>query len=97
MENNDTGVIQDILERIDTSTQRLITMRTRLGSLINTAANTQQMIEAEIVENKGLESNMVDADVADIFSDLIKQQTVLKTAYQTGQSLMSKTLMDFLQ
>ena len=41
-------------------------------------------------------SELVDADVAELYSDLSREQDVLKASYQASRSLMNKSLMDFL-
>jgi len=96
LESNNTIATQDLLEKIDDSISRIITMRTRLGSLVNTVLHTQLQIDTENVENQDFQSKLMDADVAELFSDITKQQHILQTAYQTGKGLMNKSLLNFL-
>jgi len=97
LENNDIPVIQDLLEGFDNSISRLITMRTRIGSLSNTIEHVHSQIETDNLNNAELHSKLVDVDVAELFSDMAKQQQILKTAYQSGQAVMNKSLLDFIK
>ncbi len=97
LENDDTSTIQNLLERFDESISRLITLRTKVGSITNSIRTTQNQI---LDDNLGFEtrkSKLVDADVAELFSDLQKQQAVLKLAYESGAKTMNNKLLDFLR
>lgn len=97
LESNDAGMIQGLLEKFDNSITRLVTLRTRIGSITNSIESSKTVIEAENVDNASRRSALIDADVADLFSDINKQQAVLKTTYQATQGMMNQTLMDFLR
>ena len=97
LENNDSTLIQNILVDFDDSVSRLITMRTRVGSISKSIQDAQQALESENIDHAERKSKLVDADLAELFSDLAKQQQVLKTTYQAGNSMMNKNLLDFLR
>lgn len=97
LENNDPKVIQDLLEKFDDATSRLITLRTKVGSVISSVETSMNTIEAENIDQAERRSTLVDADVAELFSDITKQQEVLKTTYKTTQGLINNTLLDFLK
>jgi len=67
-----------------------------VGSIVNSIESARTVIESENVDHQARKSALVDADVADLFADINKQQAVLKTTYQSTQGLMNQTLMDFL-
>lgn len=96
LENNDPELIQGLLEKFDNTLSRLITLRTRIGSIINSIDTARAATEAENVDHQARKSALIDADVADLFADINKQQAVLKTTYQSTQGMMNQTLMDFL-
>jgi flagellar hook-associated protein 3 FlgL len=96
LENNDSKMIQGLLEKFDNSITRLITLRTRVGSITNSVESSRSVVEKESIDNTGRKSSLLDADVLDLFSDINKQQSILKTTYQSTQGLMNQTLMDFL-
>lgn len=90
-------IIQGLLERIDTSIDRVVAFRTRIGALSNTAANAESNIEKTKLLNEAHKSKIEDADVAELFSALQKEQNVLKATYQASSNLMNTNLMDFLR
>lgn len=97
LENNDPKMVQGLLEKFDNSISRLVTLRTRIGSIINSVEVAQSNMESENINNASRKSKLIDADVAELFSDINKQQAVLKTTYQATQGIMNQTLMDFLR
>jgi flagellar hook-associated protein 3 FlgL len=97
LENNTPELIRDLLPELDQSLSRVITMRTRLGSIINSVENAQQNIESNEVDHAARKSQLIDADVGELFSDLNNQQYVLKTAYIAGKNTMNQRLIDFLK
>jgi flagellar hook-associated protein 3 FlgL len=96
LENHDPKMIQGLLEKFDQTVTRLVTLRTRIGSVASSVESTKNMIERENIDHVARRSMLLDADVADLFSDINKQQAILKTIYQSSKSAMSQTLMDFL-
>ena len=94
---NNPEITQDLLEKIDNSTERVISLRTEVGALYNTVANSKINIEKMKLLNEEHRSKLEDADVAELFSDLQKQQNVLKATYQASSKLMNESLMDFLR
>jgi flagellar hook-associated protein 3 FlgL len=54
-------------------------------------------IESENIDHASRRSTLLDADVAELFSDIQKQQAILKTTYQSSQGVLNQTLMDFLK
>lgn len=97
LENNDPEMIQGLLEKFDNSISRLVTLRTRIGSITNSVESSKSGLESENVDHISRKSSLLDADVADLFSDINKQQAILKTTYQSTQGVMNQTLMDFLR
>jgi flagellar hook-associated protein 3 FlgL len=90
-------IIQGLLERIDTSTDRLVAFRTQIGALTNTISNAETNIEKTKLLNEAHKSKIEDADVTELFGDLQKQQNVLKATYNASGKLMNQSLMDFLR
>ena len=97
LENNDPKMIQGLLEKFDTTISRLVTLRTRIGSIENSIESSKNNLGSENIDHAARRSSLVDADVSELFSDINKQQAVLKTTYQASQSLMNQSLMDYLR
>lgn len=90
-------IIQGLLERIDTSTERIVAFRTQIGALTNTISNAEANIEKTKLLNEAHKSKIEDADVTELFGDLQKEQNVLKATYNASGKLMNQSLMDFLK
>lgn len=97
LNNNDPKLIQSLLEKFDETTSRIITLRTKVGSITKSVESAKLNIESENIDNATRKSQLVDADVAKVFSDLTKQQQILKTTYQSGKSMMNQNLLDFIR
>jgi flagellar hook-associated protein 3 FlgL len=91
------SVIQGLLEKLDSSIDRVVAYRTEIGSLSNTIANAESNIEKTKLQNEAHKSKIEDADVTELFSDLQKEQNVLKATYKASSNLMNTNLMDFLR
>ncbi|MBL6991167.1 MAG: flagellar hook-associated protein FlgL [Bacteriovoracaceae bacterium] len=96
LKNNDPLMVQGTLEKFDEAISRLITLRTKVGSLHMSALEAKDLIDADNVANAGHRSTLVDADVAELFSDLAKQKHILETTYKSSSTLLNRTLLDFL-
>lgn len=90
-------MVQGLLERLDTSIERVVTFRTEIGALTNTISNAEANIEKTKLHNESYKSKIEDADVTELMSDLQKEQAVLKATYKASSNLMNVSLMDFLR
>lgn len=97
LESNDPKMIQGLLEKFDNTVSRLVTLRTRVGSLVNSIESSKNNLFSENIDHAARKSALLDADVSDLFSDISKQQAILKTSYQASQGIMNQSLMDFLR
>lgn len=89
--------IQNLLEKLDSSIDRVVSARTRIGALSNTTMNSENNIEKSKLLNEAHKSRIEDADVAELFASLQKEQNILKATYQASSNLMNSNLMDFLR
>ncbi len=90
-------IVQSLLERLDSSLEKMVAFRTQVGALTNTIDNAESNIEKSKLVNEAHKSKIEDADVAELFTDLQKEQNVLKAAYKASSNLMNTNLMDFLR
>ncbi|MCB9060640.1 MAG: flagellar hook-associated protein FlgL [Halobacteriovoraceae bacterium] len=97
LENNEPQVVQDLLERLDRSITNLITLRTRVGSIINSIENAQEGVEVNKLNTAERKSKLVDADIVDLFSEISRQKDILETTYKSGSNMLNKKLLDFLR
>ncbi len=94
---NNPDVIQNLLEQMDRSIDRVVAYRAKIGALTNNISNAENNIEKQKLLNEEYKTKVEDADVAELFSNLQKEQGILKATYQASGVLMNTKLMDFLR
>ena len=92
----DSDKIQNLLGDFDRASSQLITLRTQLGAIQRSIESAEEAIGVDDIAKSRYRSTIEDADVSDLFSELEKQNNVLRAAYKTGASLVTKSLLDFL-
>ena len=94
---NNKYQIQGLLEELDSSIDHVIKTRTSMGSITNSIQSAKELLEKENVDNSAYKSKLIDADVAELFSDISKHQQILNTAYKSSTAILNQSLMDFLR
>jgi len=97
LENNDAEGVQGLLEKFDADISRVVTLRTRVGSIVNSIDRSKTILESENISNSERKSKLVDADIAELFSDITRHQNVLQTSYKASQAMLNQSLLDFLR
>ncbi len=97
LETGNHEVIQDLLPRFDVMMNKLIQTRTKVGSVMNSIDNSENSIERTKLANAEYTSKIEDADVAELFTDLTRQQNVLNATYKSSAQMMGNSLMDFIR
>ena len=94
---NNSGVIQNLLESFDEVFNNTVKLRTQTGALINSIETSQGSAENTKILNQTYKSRLEDADVAELFSDLQRQQAIMQATYESSSRLMNRNLIDFLR
>lgn len=89
--------IRSTLDRFDTIQGRLVAMRSKIGSRLMGINGMEQSLERHNLTNAHLNSVLEDADMAQVVSDLAKEETVFRSALASSQKLVQPTLLDFLK
>lgn len=89
-------VIQDLLPKLDKTVDRLIETRAKIGSILNTVDQSVDSVQKEFILNEEYKSNIEDADIGELFTDLTRQKNVLDATYKASAQLMNKNLMDYI-
>lgn len=97
LNTNNPEIIQGLLPVIDKDMDKLVQIRTTIGSTINSIDNAFENIEKTKLLNAEYKSKIEDADVAELFTDLTRQQSTLEATYKASAQLMNKSLMDFMR
>ena len=93
----DLDGIRGTLERFDQMHGSLIASRAKVGSRLMGLQSTSQALERHNVTNAQLSSVLEDADMAQVVSDLAKEETVFRSSLASSQKLIQPTLMDFIK
>ncbi|MCC6277707.1 MAG: flagellar hook-associated protein FlgL [Oligoflexia bacterium] len=94
---NDTVAIQETLERLDAAIDQVVILRSQIGSRVNTLENTHESLAKQKVEDSTLLSSIEDADAFEVFTDITKNENILKATLQTSGKLIQPSLLDFLR
>ncbi len=93
----DLEAIRNSLERFDQLYSKIVATRSKLGSRINGLKSTNQAIERHNMTNAALSSAIEDADMAQVVSELGKEEAVFRSALASSKKLIQPTLLDFLR
>lgn len=93
----DLDTIQSTLGRLDQMHASLVSARAKLGSRVQGLQSSSQALERHNITNAQLGSAIEDADMAQVVSDLAKEETVLRSSLSSAHKLIQPTLMDFLK
>ncbi len=89
--------VRSTLERFDQIYSKLIATRAKIGSRMQGLQSTSQAIERHNITNAMLSSSLEDADMAQVVSDLGKEETVFRSSLASSKRLIQPTLLDFLK
>lgn len=93
----DIDGIRGTLDRFDQMHGKINAMRAKVGSRVQGLENTHQAMEKHTITNAQLTSTLEDADMAQVVSDMAKEETIFRSALQSSQMLVQPTLMQFLK
>ena len=93
----DLDGIRNTLERMDNIQGKIVATRAKVGSRLQGLQNTSSAIERHNLVNAQLSSNIEDADMAQVVSELAKEETVFRSALASSHKLIQPTLLDFLK
>lgn len=93
----DLDAIRGTLDRFDQIHGQLISTRAKIGSRLQGLEGTESAMERHNLINAQLTSNIEDADMARVVSDLAKEETVFRSSLASSQKLIQPTLMEFLK
>jgi flagellar hook-associated protein 3 FlgL len=93
----DTETIRGSLDAFDDLLGKVVALRSKLGSRIQSIAGNMSALERHNITNAQLTSNIEDADMTRVVSDLAKEETVFKSSLASSKHLIQPTLLDFLR
>ncbi len=94
--NNPAG-ISATLTRIDTASAQISAERSQIGSVDAKLARAEQNVAKRIVDAELRTSNLRDADLAKVVSDMVQQEAALEAGLNAMGRLVQTSLLDFLR
>jgi flagellar hook-associated protein 3 FlgL len=94
---NNPDIVQNTLENLDDNLNRLIALRTKVGAISNSITNSENSIENQKLLNASYKSKIEDADIAELFGEISREQNVLKATYKSTAGLLNSSLLDFIR
>lgn len=96
LNTNNHEVVQSLLPVLDNDLDRVIHVRTEIGSIVNSIEKAESDIEKDDITTAEFKSKIEDIDVAQLYTDLARQQNTLNATYKSSSQLMNNSLMKFL-
>lgn len=97
LRTNDKMGIQESLETLDQAMNQVNLARAEVGGRTNQLIATSESIQRGIVDNKAYNSQIEDADVFQVMTEINKSNQTLEATLSTSQKFMSQSLLDFLR
>ncbi len=93
----DMETIRGSLDAFDDLLGKVVSLRSKIGSRVQSIAGNMSALERHNITNAQLTSNIEDADMTRVVSDLAKEETVFKSSLASSKHLIQPTLLDFLR
>ncbi len=93
----DMETIRGTLETFDDLLGKVVATRSKIGSRMQGIEGNVSALERHNITNAQLTSQIEDADMTQVVSDLAKEETVFKSSLASSKHLIQPTLLDFLR
>ncbi len=97
LKTNDKEGVQESLDSLDQAIQQVIMARADVGSRTMQVNSTLDSLQKAIVDSKITASQLEDAEVFQVVSDISKTDSALRASLETSGRVTQKSLMDFLR
>lgn len=97
LKTNDKIGVQESLDLLDQSISQVVLARAEMGSRVSSLNATTESLQKAVVDNKAMASQMEDADVFQLVSDINKTESTLKATMETSSKMVERSLLDFLR
>jgi flagellar hook-associated protein 3 FlgL len=94
---NDTVTIRDTLDRLDEIIKNTVTTRAKLSARVQGIDAAIGATQRADNQNAELATQLEDADYAELWSNMAKEETVLRSSLHAAQKLIQPTLLEFLR
>ncbi|SNS49210.1 flagellar hook-associated protein 3 [Anaerovirgula multivorans] len=89
--------INELLGQIDAFHQKILEVNSEIGAKVNRMDMVSNRVADETINFKKLLSQLEDADMAQVYTDIIREEAIYRSALSIGARIMQPTLLDFLR
>lgn len=97
LRTNDKAEVQETIDNIDKALTQVIQARALVGARVQTLNFTQNSLQQNIIDSKGAISQIEDADLFQVASDITKTDSALRASLETSGKIVQPSLLDFLK
>ncbi len=97
LETGERGLLNRAVEDLDRGYQQVLASRAVVGARQNILKMSLDSLEANKVNLAEVKSSAEDADTLQVYSDLAKNENVLKASLEVNRKLLQPSLLDFLK
>jgi len=97
LRTNDKAQIQMAIDDMDGALNQVVNVRAQVGSRVSSLNAAYDSLQKSIVDNKTNASQLEDADLFEVVSEMNKTDSALKATLETSGKVMNMSLLDFLR
>lgn len=97
LRTNDKAEIQSAIDNIDASISQVVNARAQVGSRVSALNAATDSLQKSVVDSKSTASQLEDADLFEVMSDITKTDSTLKATLETSGKVVNMSLLDFLK
>ncbi len=97
LRTNDKHELQTAIDNMDASISQVINARASVGARLGSLGASTESLQKSIVETKAAASQLEDADLFEVVSDINRTESTLKATLETSGKVMNLSLLDFLR
>ena len=97
LKSGNLDAITKSVDSMETGFKQVLASRSIVGARLNIVKNSQDSIASARVNNAELKSKAEDADTLQVYSDLAKNETALRSSLEINKKLISPSLLEFLK
>ncbi len=97
LHTSDKHEIQAAIDNLDAAISQVVNARAQVGSRISALNAANDSLQKSIIDQKSTASQLEDADLFEVVSDINKSDSTLKATLETSGKVMNMSLLDFLK
>jgi flagellar hook-associated protein 3 FlgL len=97
LRTNDKEEIQNAIDSMDSAINQVVNSRAQVGARVSSLTAANESLQKTVLDSKTMASQLEDADLFEVVSDINKADSTLKATLETSGKIMNQSLMDFLR